>query len=160
MAKRIHTKTGVKTQIRYPFAPDWSSKTLHGYRFSGNRSRRELWISTDMHETIPDETGVWFDGPLLSGKQVLDLATELNRWVRMMKEPEPSGRQSFSNSLVRLDTVADELAVLCLCRTNTTISDDISEFRGLAPITPRRAALLVKELRKLGRELLKNEEEQ
>ena len=149
--------SNVKPPMRYNYVPDWSSKTIHGYRFEGNRARREMWISTDINQTIADDSGVWFDGPLLSGQQALEVAAELNRWVRIMREPAATGRHPFSNSLVRLDTVAGELAMMCLCRTNTSISDDLSEFRCMAPITPRRAACLVRELRKLGKQLIEIE---
>lgn len=118
---------------------------------------------TNLNETIADDSGEWFDGPLLSAKQATELAGVLSSWLKRIKEPAAMSqktRAKFSNRVVRLDDVASELLFIGLARTNSTISEEIQEFRAISPISVRQVRLLINELRHRARTISRNEDQQ
>jgi hypothetical protein len=82
MSKRIHRKKPAAARESCPFHPDWTTEPLHGYQVTGDTTRRAAWLLMDMNQTVLDDTGAWFDGPLLTGRQALELADLVDSWPR------------------------------------------------------------------------------
>jgi hypothetical protein len=160
MGKRIHRKLPAAIREHYPFRPDWTTEPLHGYQVAGDTERRTAWVLLDMNQTVLDDTGCWFDGPLLTGQQALELADLVDSWPRRVKATpdELAGRPTL-HARHRVQVVAGELVVVGVSRLASTLSLDSETMRSIPTMSPRQVRALARQLRAAGRQIVKAEEE-
>ena len=152
---------GAAAQIRHRFSKNWESPEVGGYWFSGDTERRFLWLHCNFAETIADETGEWFDGPLLTADQALELASVLTKWQRKMKAtPEEKGAKHVTNLCVKVGTIAGELVTISMTRNSAVVDSNADAIRCWQPVRMNHVAVLVKKLRKYASDIKKNEDQQ
>jgi hypothetical protein len=143
----------------YPFRPDFFSQELHGYQIAGDLGRRAAWILLNAEDTVRDESGLWFDGPLLTGQQALELAEMVDAWIRKAKATpsETTGRHGMSNK-ISVNVVGEDLVVVSVSYYAAVLSVEDNHMRCVPSMTPRQARSLARHLRAAGRAIVKAEE--
>ncbi len=159
MSNNTNSKGPKAARESYPFRPNWCSQELHGYQMAADTTSRTGWILLDADETLLDETGGWFDGPLLTGHQALALADLVDAMVRKLKATpaEASGRHPIHNKH-RVSYVGDDLVTVGVLRSSCVICVETGVMRSVPSMSARGARGLARQLRAAGRAIVKAEE--